>query len=181
MRYIKEQSIRNSSPSGQRGQITLLASRLHRKKGSNFMNSSFHPSNLQIVGVEITQATQFFRLGSGVFIGHFISSIAFKNTTLRVYVNLSSLPQYPMPSSVTGTLLYKPFGADSSTPYKSLSPINGPIPTMRFEQIDRGNPNHTLNFRLPAADCDKWNMPRPIISPFQRDRSCSFSRRILPS
>ena len=109
-------------------------------------------SNLEIVGIEVTQATQFFRLRQDLLpiVENFVPLVANKPTVIRVYVNLSASPSYSIPSQVTGKLSYN---TNPGSQLISWSPINGPIATMPSSAIDRGNANHTLNFRVPAADC----------------------------
>lgn len=66
--------------------------------------------------------------------------VANKDLVLRVYVN------YPSPAgTVTGTVSY--------AGHPDLTPLNGPLVAMVAASIDRGDPNQTLNFRVPAAHC----------------------------
>jgi hypothetical protein len=102
-----------------------------------------HPPNIAISGVELTQATQFFKFngnGSGNATDNSVPLVANKDLILRVYVNYFTLD-----GTVTGSVSY--------SGHPDLAPLNGPLPGMRYIAIDRGNPNHTLNFRVPAAHC----------------------------
>jgi hypothetical protein len=44
-------------------------------------------------------------------------------------------------------------GKVSYAGHPDLTPINGPLVLPPRSAIDRGNPNHTLNFLVPAAHC----------------------------
>jgi hypothetical protein len=104
-------------------------------------------SNLAIVGIERTQATQFFRFngqGSGAAADNSVALVAQRATVLRIYVNKTSFGQFPAPGNISGTVSYAG---------RSSGPLNGPIASMPASAIDRGNPNHTLNFMIPAAAC----------------------------
>jgi hypothetical protein len=105
-------------------------------------------SNLRIAGIELTQAIQFFNFngkGSGLAPNNSVGLVANKGLILRVYVDRTALPNLPVPTRVTGRVSYpgKP----------ELTPINGPINAKSGDTINRGNPQHTLNFRVPARDC----------------------------
>jgi hypothetical protein len=101
-----------------------------------------------IAGIERTQSTQFFRFnnkGSGNASNNTVPLVAKKDLILRVYVRSNS-PFWPhTPTTVTGKL--------SSPGQPDLGPINGSITAMTDSSIDRGNANHTLNFRVPASRC----------------------------
>lgn len=112
-------------------------------------------SNITIVGIEQTQTIQFFRFngqGSGFAADNSIPLIANKTTILRVYIDCTTLPQFPVPGRITGKLssFRLPY---SPPPIPDLFPFNGPIPANPSSAIDRGNPNHTLNFQVPATYC----------------------------
>ncbi len=112
-------------------------------------------SNLSIVGIEQTQTIQYFLFngqGSGFAPDNSIPLIANKTTILRVYIDRTMLPQFPVPSRITGRLssFRLPY---SPPPIPDLLPFNGPIPASPSSTIDRGNPNHTLNFEVPATYC----------------------------
>lgn len=102
-----------------------------------------------IAGIERTQATQYFLFngkGSGYAPQNTVPLVASRDLILRVYARSDSFMSWPhAPSSVTGRVSY-PGRPD-------LSPINGPISALASSAIDRGNPNHTLNFRVPGAHC----------------------------
>jgi hypothetical protein len=105
-------------------------------------------SNLQIAGIELTQAIQFFNFngrGSGLAPNNSLGLVANKGLILRVYVDRTALPTRPIPTRITGRVSYpgKP----------ELTPINGTITARSGATIDRGDPQHTLNFRVPARDC----------------------------
>jgi hypothetical protein len=104
-------------------------------------------SNLAIVGIERTQATQFFLIngqGSGVAPNNQIPLVANKTLVLRVYVNRTELPGRPIPAYVNGEVTLA-----GSAPIAAWTPI----PARSASSIDRGNFNHTLNFIIPASLC----------------------------
>ena len=111
---------------------------------------------LAIVGVEQTQATQYFSIngqGSGYAPDNSVPLIAQRALILRVYVNNRRGPQSTV-MHVTGQVIVDrlhTFGPE--TRVATLSPINGPIVARSSASIDRGNPNHTLNFRLKSVQC----------------------------
>ncbi|MDQ6815059.1 MAG: hypothetical protein M3040_15090 [Bacteroidota bacterium] len=99
-----------------------------------------------IAGVEATQATQFFLIngqGSGAAPNNSVPSVANKVLILRVYPRKGVI--LASPAQVTGVV---------SRPGKpDLLPINGPVAVQDTSAIQRVNANHSLNFRIPAADC----------------------------
>ncbi len=105
-------------------------------------------SSLTIVGVERTQAIQYFgfhpspdtKFGEA----NSVPMIAQKELILRTYINVGTDPAFPTPTSVDGMLRY----GGSFQPSE-----NGPIAALPSNNIQRGNVNHTLNFRVPAGDC----------------------------
>ena len=102
-------------------------------------------SNLAIARIEWTQAIQTFNFngqGSG-FPDNGVRMVARKETILRVYVDTTASPAFPTPASVSGKVYEDP-------DQPPLRPINGRIPAVPSTSIDRGNSNHTLNFRIPA-------------------------------
>lgn len=114
----------------------------------------FPISNVGIAGVECTQATQFFDFngeGSGAGTDNSVPLVAGKATMLRVYPDRFNWLWAPAPTSLTGIVSYAQIGGSS---FPNLSPINGPIPAMPASSIDRGNVNATLNFLIPAANCN---------------------------
>jgi len=106
-------------------------------------------SNLRIAGIEMTQATQYFSFngqGSGLpFRDNAVPPVADKTMILRVYVDRTTLPQFPIPNTISGQVTY--------AGHPDLFPINAPITAMASTAINRGNANHTLNFRVPAGHC----------------------------
>lgn len=126
-------------------------------------------SNLGIVGVEKTQATQFFLFnGRGCATetnsatgtvthetNNSVPMVAGKTTVLRVYVNCQTLAKFPAIASVTGTVSIAPlnvFGVPDP-PIATFQPFNGPIPPNPSSSINRSIANHTLNFRIPGPYC----------------------------
>jgi hypothetical protein len=103
---------------------------------------------LPIAGIERTQATQFFKFnnqGSGFAANNTVPLVAQKELVLRIYVRANS-PFWPHPpSTITGKVSY--------AGHPDLPPSNGPIGALASSAINRGNANHTLNFRIPAAHC----------------------------
>lgn len=129
---------------GQIGRARLLVIRARQALNACLAR----PRNLTIVGVEQTQATQFFLFnnqGSGAGNDNSVPLVAQKPAVFRVYIDVRSLPGQPVPTTVTGSLT--PAGL------APLVPSNGPIPAAPRANIDRGNPNHTLNFWLPPSVC----------------------------
>jgi len=134
-------------------------------------------SNLSIAGVEATQAIQFFNFNgqaSGVSgDNNTVPMVAGKDTILRVYVETTASPGFPTPTSVSGKVY-------QISPLPALTPINGPIPAVPSTSIDRGNANHTLNFRIPAqsagvAGTTSWCSTQRMraMPPTRADRSRS--------
>jgi hypothetical protein len=115
-------------------------------------------SDLTIVGVERTQGIQYFSFngqGSGYAADNSVPLIAQRTLVLRVYVN-SKRAQRPgnnIPVLISGRVTVERVGEHSISPVAVLEPINGPISARSASAINRGNPDHTLNFRLSAADC----------------------------
>jgi hypothetical protein len=117
------------------------------------------PPNLRTVGVEETQATQFFasrlspcpdRPGQAPCRDNDIPLVAGKATVLRAYVDVLAHPTEPI-TALTGVLETRPSGSPS--PQIPITPYNAPIPPRRADQISRRNANDTLNFRMPATRC----------------------------
>ena len=115
---------------------------------------------LSIEGVELTQATQYFAFngqGSGHAPDNSVPLIALRTLVARVYTDskwVQSLPLPSFPTYVNGRITVDRFNTNGSvTRVADLKPINGPIAARRAATIDRGDPDHTLNFRLAAADC----------------------------
>lgn len=139
------------------------------------------PPILRISGIEATQATQFFRSelnpcpdrsGSGPCPDNDIPLVGRKTTVLRVYPHYPTRDPPPIVTSISGELRIRQDGDEWSDPIK---PFNGPISPRREQSIDRGNPDHTLNFRLPPRSTQGTLQTRVTIfdanSPHQLPRS----------
>ena len=102
---------------------------------------------LTIAGIEQTQAIQFFRSRFGS--DNAIPLVAGKETVLRVYVDVVS----PRIGNLSGVAMMRTAG--SSTWYPPLTPYNAnaPVTPRRAASIERGNANHTLNFRIFPEYC----------------------------
>jgi hypothetical protein len=101
-----------------------------------------------ITAIERTQAIQYCRVngkGSGYAADNAVPLVAGKDLILRVYIRSDSIWWPHAPTSVTGKVSY--------AGHPDLAPINSPILAMPRSAIDRANPNHTLNFRVPGAHC----------------------------
>jgi hypothetical protein len=115
-------------------------------------------ASLSIRGVELTQGIQYFSFngqGSGVAPDNSVPLIAQKTLALRVYID-SKRAQGPitLPVSITGRVTVERQRTDGSWRFVTMvTPTNGSIAPRPAASIDRGNPNHTLNFRLSAPDC----------------------------
>lgn len=108
-------------------------------------------SYLDIVGVEYTQATQYFDFngqGSGYAPDNSVPLVARKSLFLRIYVARQA-HEPPLPSNVSGTLRYN---LSDGSAARELRPL-APIAARAANEIQRGKGSHTLNFRIPAADC----------------------------
>jgi hypothetical protein len=123
-------------------------------------------SPLRIAGIEKTQATQFFSFngqGSGAAPDNSVPLVAQRTTILRVYVDYRRgagqlprpVPPGPtLPTHVSGRVVVDRIRSDGSlTRLATLTPINNQIVAGPAEAIDRGDPNHTLNFRVGGNDC----------------------------
>ncbi|TDO34743.1 hypothetical protein EV643_126103 [Kribbella sp. VKM Ac-2527] len=117
-------------------------------------------SDITIVGVEKTQGIQFFSIngqGSGYAPDNSVPLIAQRTLILRVYVDCKRVqqqgPQH-LPIHISGSVIVDRIRTNGSvTRVATLKPINGPIAARSSASIDRGDPNHTLNFRVAASDC----------------------------
>lgn len=97
-------------------------------------------------GVEATQSTQFFLIngaGSGAGVNNSVPLIEKKEMILRVYPRQGFVGTAP--TQVTGVV--------SRSGKPDLAPLNGPVAVQAVNGIQRSNINHSLNFRIPAADC----------------------------
>src|SRR5215213_2560610 len=107
---------------------------------------------LNVVGIEATQAIQFFNFngqGSGTGPDNSVSLVAQKATLLRFYIDTYA----PGVNVVSGEMTYHGFSSH-------LYPINtepgqtiGRITARAASSINRGNLDHTLNFLIPAEHC----------------------------
>jgi hypothetical protein len=103
---------------------------------------------LRVVGVERTQAIQFFLSngqGSGGGTDNSVPLVGEKPMVLRVYVDRVAPAGQPGPTTVAGTL--------TGLGPAALLPINGPIPARSATLINRGNVNETLNFWVSPTLC----------------------------
>jgi hypothetical protein len=108
------------------------------------------PSNLRILGVERTQATQYFNFngqGSGLADDNSIPAVRHKALILRVYVGRASSASRP--SRISGVVSYVRPNKQSV----SVGPVNGPIAPLESSEIDRSNSDHTLTVLIPPLDC----------------------------
>ena len=117
-------------------------------------------SDITIVGVEQTQGTQFFAFngqGSEAAPDNSVPLIAQRMAVLRVYIDCKrAAAQQPaqLPIRITGRVTVDRIQRNGSIIRVSLlQPINGPIAARSAASIDRGEADHTLNFRVPAVDC----------------------------
>lgn len=120
-------------------------------------------SDLTVVGVEMTQAIQFFDIngqGSRAAPDNSVPLVAQRATVLRVYTDCKRAAHQwpgdvlPMGVLISGQVTVDRIGVDGSVRrLGSLLPINGSISARTSLSIDRGQANHTLNFRVPATYC----------------------------
>lgn len=108
--------------------------------------------DLQIMDVEVNQATQFFRSAEHLDAGNVMPDnsmplVGGKMTGLRFYVDYDASAGLPPISSLAGEVTLRSGGA--TTTIVQLSPIT-PI---RSTEIDRAQAGHSLNFAVPAAWC----------------------------
>ncbi len=110
------------------------------------------PSNLSITGVELNQATQFFRSQlhldpATAGADNSIPLIAGKDLVVRVYVDTGDDPARPAIGQVTGELQIR----SGSGTWNPITPLNGPIDPIRDEDIRRDDADATVNFLIPGA------------------------------
>jgi hypothetical protein len=110
-------------------------------------------ADLAITGLELNQATQFFRASSyldsaNAHPDNSVFPIAGKNTGVRVYVDWDAGAGLPPISQLSGELILNN-GVSSTT----LAPINpgGSITPKRDATINQALSNDTLNFMIPGA------------------------------
>jgi hypothetical protein len=114
---------------------------------------------LQIDGIEMTQAIQYFNYrgqGSGLAADNSVPLVEHKPTILRVYASVDAAPDPGM--RISGAVIcYR-----GTTIVDVLTPINGPISLIparvggsgtKMWISDRSRSNGTLNFLIPAAQC----------------------------
>lgn len=106
-------------------------------------------SNLTITGVELNQATQYFRsqLGALAKPDNAIGMLAGKDTVVRVYVDTQTDASRPAIASVSGRFEILPQGAST---WVSITPLNAPVPPIVDGAIQRINSTHTLNLAIPG-------------------------------
>ena len=109
--------------------------------------------DLQILDLEINQATQFFRSAEHLDSGNVrpdnsIPLVAGKSTGVRAYVDYDATSGLPTIANLSGELVISSGPAQTTlTPLASIQP-------RRESEIDRGIVGHTLNFLIPGAWCD---------------------------
>ncbi|NJN85099.1 MAG: hypothetical protein HC881_00645 [Leptolyngbyaceae cyanobacterium SL_7_1] len=108
--------------------------------------------DLQVTGMEITQATQFFRSenhldSENVRPDNSIPLVADKTTGVRVYVDYDVASGLPPITDLSGELeVITPTETVLITPTATISP-------QRDSAIDRGQHSHTLNFIVAESYC----------------------------
>ena len=108
--------------------------------------------DLQIMDLEVNQATQFFRSAehlnsSNVMPDNSMPLIGGKMTGLRFYVDYDATAGLPPITNLSGTLTVRQGGI-----FTTFSPLANIAP-LRTTEIDRAQVDHTLNFAIPAAWC----------------------------
>ena len=113
-----------------------------------------------VVGVERTQGIQFFSIndqGSGFGADNSVPLVVGRPLMLRVYVDSKGADQLgarPFSVRVTGRLVVDRVRIDGSLRrVATLRPVNGSITARSAGTLDRGHADHSLNFRLAAAEC----------------------------
>jgi hypothetical protein len=113
-------------------------------------------ANLVIAGFEVTQGIQFFNFngqGTGVAPDNSMPLAAGKTTVIRVYVDCRTAAGFPISASIDGECLVYKRLSNGTIEITTLSPITKPVVAQPANQINRGNANHTLNFRLDGWRC----------------------------
>jgi hypothetical protein len=116
------------------------------------------PEPLKVVGIAGLEATQAIQLSnvtkqsSGAAADNSVTLVEGKDTVVRVY------PDAPrdlgsVASTLTGSLNYERWSGSIMIGSGTVSPINGPISAVPIARVDRGDPNQTLNFRVPGEAC----------------------------
>ena len=113
--------------------------------------------DLLITGIEIIQVIQYFRSEEHLDFEHqgadnSIPLIEGKDTIVRVYVDYdpSIDPSASIISNLSGELVVK---TQNETLYYDPFPLGTTIIPQRNFEIDRGQRNHTINFRVPSDKC----------------------------
>lgn len=109
--------------------------------------------DLQVLDVEVNQATQFFRSAehldaANVRPDNSIPLVAGKSTGVRAYIDYDAGSGLPVITNLTGEL-----AVSSGAAQTILTPLSF-IRPRRATEIDRGMVGHTLNFLIPGAWCD---------------------------
>lgn len=107
--------------------------------------------DLAITGVELNQATQFFRAGRFLDLANAhpdnsVFLIDGKNTGVRVYSDYDASSGLPTIAHLSGELI-----VSSASGSMTLVPINPGIVPKRDAAINQALPNDTLNFMIPAG------------------------------
>src|SRR5262249_11553034 len=141
--------------------------------------------DLQITGMEVNQAVQFFRASTYLDSAsaqpdNSIAPVAGKGTGVRVYVDYDAGAGLPPISNMTGQLTVR-----TAATTLVLSPINnggiGTIQPRPDAQINMAIADQTLNFDIPAVwctgevllSCQVWDQAAPT------SRSAMFSRTVV--
>ena len=136
-------------------------------------------ADLTIVGVEKTQAIQYFSIngqGSGYAPDNSVPLVGTAHHgpagLHRLRAAATAGPTAPGRSrSRSASPAASPSTGSNRTArscgWRTSSPINGSIAPGTAASIDRGEPNHTLNFRVSANDCQ--GQLRFTVTPFEQD------------
>jgi hypothetical protein len=135
--------------------------------------------DLQIVGLEVNQATQHFRSSehldsANVMPDNSMPLVGGKMTGLRFYIDYDAASGLPAVARLSGSLRIRSGGAETT-----LVPLAAITPRAEAE-IDRAQAGHTLNFAVPGAWCrgqlevslEVFDQARP------EQRSASFLRTL---
>jgi hypothetical protein len=143
-------------------------------------------STVFIMGVEKTQGIQFFNFngqGSGNAPDNSVPLVAERALILRVYVNHNGAddlqPDHFLPRISGRVTVDRLSSGGSFSRVTVLNSINGAIAARSFETIDRGQADHTLNFRVPANVCQ--GHLRFSISVFEQSPVIAGTARVAAS
>lgn len=108
--------------------------------------------DLQIMAVEVNQATQYFRSAEHLDAGNVMPDnsmplVGGKMTGLRFYIDHDAGAGLPPIASLSGELTLRSAGTEIT-----IGPL-APITPIAATEIDRAQAAHTLNFAVPAAWC----------------------------